>query len=486
MRVKIVLQKVYVAFVLLVLLTIQVSVPVVNANDEVDGSVTTFGFNNPAIISNVYITDSGGSVLIASGSTTAALTRNDSFFINFTIFDLDGFANLDVYIALFNNDLNEAETSSGVLINEINSGVKDRAFVLRWLAPERSTYLSGLSSETFRFPITAGASSFLVKSGATEISSGTYNSGIFDFVTPSEFNLNQDVTWEVTSGVAPVTTVTDSGTVTTTGQAPTVRNIEYTVRVPFKMSKVAPSSGVWNLGIMVHDRLQQEIIGERTNVMVDTYKYAPAFYRNQWYGEVLIVNSNIVTFTNVEAGSGFQTSDQSGEASGIQVRFTSNGTYNQTVTSDTTWIPAVTIPTRPIYAYLVFNSGFAAANGTEARRLLNEEGNRFSLGARRIKLGDGETNVDALFVEIFPTDVPAEEVNFILPLINSAYRPVSGDGSNSSKSSNSSDVNHALGTDEFGVVSIFEFQLRLSPVFQNTTYSGNLSIGVSNAINPGE
>jgi hypothetical protein len=249
------------------------------------------------------------------------------------------------------------------------------------------------------------------------------------------------------------------------------------------MSKVAPSSGVWNLVIMVHDRLQQEIIGERTNVMVDTYKYAPAFYRNQWYGEVLIVGGNTVTFTNVEAGSGFQTSDQSGEARGIQVRFTSNGTYNQTVTSDTTWIPAVTIPTRPIYAYLVFNSGFAAANGTAARILLDEEGNRFSLGARRIKLGGDATNLDALFVEIFPTDVPAE-VDFILPLNNPAYRPVTG--SNSSISSKSSDVNQALGTDEFGVVSIFEFQLRLSPVVQNTTYSGNLSIGVSNAINPSE
>jgi hypothetical protein len=57
MRAKVVLQKVYVAFVLLVLLTIQVSIPVVNANDEVDGSVTSYGFNNPTILNDILITE---------------------------------------------------------------------------------------------------------------------------------------------------------------------------------------------------------------------------------------------------------------------------------------------------------------------------------------------------------------------------------------------------------------------------------------------
>ena len=487
MRIKVLLQKAYVAFVLLALLTIQVSIPVVNATDEIDGSVRSYGFNNPSEITNVVITDRSGN-LIDSGFGSLALTRTSDFIIQFDVFDLDGFDHIDVYVALFNVDSSSKETTSGILAEAINSGVEDRGFVVRWMAPERSIYLSGLASgisETFAFDITTGVSNFFVKSGVSPISSGTYNSGIVDFVGSGAFNLNSSVTWEVTSGFSPGpnAVVAQSGVVNDFSATPAtsgVRNIKYTVTIPFKLSKVAPSSGVWNVGVMVHDRLQQEIIEERTNVLVDTYKYATDYYENQWYGEVLIEGNAALTFIDVEAGSGFQRADQSGLTSGIQIRFISNGTYRQQVQSDTTWNPQVTVPNRPAFAYLVSNSGLANPSPDDIN-ILNTSGNRFALQARRIALASDQTISD--WVNIDPFVVDANTLNFVRDNTDSIYRLANENQiplGEVALASQIGTIASAEGTNEVGVVSKFEFQLRLSSVFQNTTYTGNISIGVSN------
>jgi hypothetical protein len=486
MRIKVLLQKAYVAFVLLALLTIQVSIPVVNATDEIDGSVRSYGFNNPSEITNVVITDRSGN-LIDSGFGSLDLTRTSDFIIQFDVFDLDGFDHIDVYVALFNVDSNSKETTSGILAAAINSGVEDRGFVVRWMAPERSIYLSGLASgisETFAFDITSGVSNFFVKSGVSPISSGTYNSGIVDFVGSGAFNLNSSLTWEVTSGFSPGpnAVVAQSGVVNDFSATPAtsgVRNIKYTVTIPFKLSKVAPSSGVWNVGVMVHDRLQQEITEERTNVLVDKYAYAAEFYENQWYGEVSIEGNSGITFIDVEAGSGFQRADQSGLISGIQVRFISNGTYKQQVQSDTTWNPQVTIPNRPAFAYLVSNSGLEDPSSPDVD-ILNTFGNRFALQARRFGIS-GNEQISA-WVNVDPFAVDVNTVNFVLGAeVSEVYRQAINQVPDGNPvTSEIATIESADGTDEVGVVSVFEFQLRLSTVFQNTTYSGNISIGVSN------
>jgi hypothetical protein len=247
---------------------------------------------------------------------------------------------------------------------------------------------------------------------------------------------------------------------------------------------------------MVHDRLQQEITEEKTGLLADTYKYATEFYENQWYGEVSIVGSSGLRFTDVQAGSGFQKADQSGLTSGIQARFISNGTYAQEVISDTTWRPAITVPNRPAFAYLVFGSGLEGSTATgPSKTRLDEEGNRFALQARRIKLGingdsfDEDATEDAAFVDIFP-DAPPANTDDLIPVkdidggiyqLADATTKVPID---EPKPSEIAIISNAPGTDEIGVRSIFEFQLRLSAVFQNTEYSGNLSIGISNSTTP--
>ena len=383
------------------------------------------------------------------------------------------------------------ETSSGAIIDAIDSGVTDSALVVRWLSKERSEYLSGLSDTTFAFPIASGVDNFLVKSGTSVININSFNSGVEDFNTTTSFNAQPNVTWEVDQSnvLSGVSTVLQSGVVnvfdegSNTPTSSGVRNIKYQVQIPFKLSKVAPSSGVWNVGIMVHDRLQQEIAIPRTDVVEDHYAFALGGYGNQWYGEVSIVSQDDkISFTNVAAGSGFQLADQSGVTSGIQVRFISNGTYNQQVQSDTTWNPTTTIPTRPAFAYLVFNSGLEVTSGDSLGRL-DGEGNRFALQARRLLI-EGDNGDDPTdFVDILPAAVPTSNDDLIpLKTDEDIYRLADANQvpQDEAKASVIRPISSAEGTTEAGVVSTFEFQLRLSAVFQKTTYNGNKSIGVTN------
>jgi hypothetical protein len=227
---------------------------------------------------------------------------------------------------------------------------------------------------------------------------------------------------------------------------------------------------------------QQEIAEPKTDEIEKHFLYSPAYY-NQWYGEVRIEGTSGISFTNVAAGSGFQKVDQSGVESGIQVRFTSNGTYFQGIQSTTTWRPNVTIPTRPAFAYLVFNSGLDNAdNDSTIKDRLDQEGNRFALQARRIRIGSSN-DIGPEWVNILPYN-PADLTSGLVPAITeSFYQQANEDQTQigSPLPSRIGFISSAEGTTEIGVVSIFEFQLRLSSVFQNTIYRGILNVGISNA-----
>ena len=485
MNYKAVIQKTYTAFLTVIIFTVFLMPQSVNANNTpVQGELVSYGYNNPTIVDGVKILASSGAVLGESDP----LDRLADFIIEFDVFDIDGFDHLDVYIALYNF----ASTDSGVLATVINSGVNDNALVLRWIAPERSIYLSGLYlsglesglGETFNFVIESGKSNFLVKSGTTPLIVDSYNSGISDFKTPSVFNDQNNVTWQVTTTALPTASglVTDSGLVTQyvngVEDSSGLRNIKYKVQIPIKMSKVAPSSGVWNLGVLVYDRLQQEIIDEKTNEISIHDAYASRAYSNLFYGEVSIVGGSGLTFIDVAAGSGFETSD-----SGVTVRFISNGIYRQQVQADTTWTPAQTVPNRPIFAYLVSSGTYLEANPTDEAEL--DKGNRFALQARRTRIGTGGGSTS--FVDI---ELPDYGTEVLIPLVNAVQ---TGSGPRIYRESlTDQDIrrskivtisNDTAKTTEVGVDSDFEFALKLSEVFQNTTYTGGISIGVSNSVN---
>jgi len=374
------------------------------------------------------------------------------------------------------------------LLDAVNSGVNDRGLVIRWIAPERAAELSGLvPTETFDFPITSGSSNFLVKSGTNPIDPDSYNSGLKDFlipnstVTDSGFNDITTGTWEVekstsATGVAiqsgVVNEFDDSGLVESSG----FRNIKYTVRIPFRMSKVAPSSGIWNVGVMIHDRIQQEINTTKTGDLYDYYAWAPGGYGNQWYGEVNVVANDSIEFGDVEAGGEFKVALQSGLNSGVRVLFVSNGLYNQDIRSDTTWTPDFTVPSRPDFAYLTFTSGLTTPSSADSGLLISQ-GNRFAIQARRFAIDGAADSFD--FLDVNPAGPPGDS-NFVFDTDNGVYREL---GDPSAKPSAYTTVSTANPTSEIGIESVFEFQIRISSVFQNAIYSGNLTIGVSNALN---
>jgi hypothetical protein len=249
------------------------------------------------------------------------------------------------------------------------------------------------------------------------------------------------------------------------------------------MAKVAPSSGVWNVGVLVQDRLQLEISEPRSNLLEQHALFASSFYENQWYGEVEIISTNLISFTDVEAGSGFQQADQRGIESGLQVRFISNGAYQQQVQSDTTWRPETIIPGRPAFAYLVFDSGLSSnLNSSEDQLILENEGNRFAMQARRIQLGDSAAQGD--FINIVPY-APFNPTSGLVPLSTSAvYQQLNNANIPIGLPvvSYGSVIATAPITAEGGVISIFEFQLRTSKMYQNSLYRGTMAIGVSNAL----
>ena len=497
MNYRILFQKLYVVLIVLLAVVVHLAEPIEveattgDASGSTDGAITSFGFNNPTFISGVQIMDASGFNPIGSGSDAVDLTRLSEFVIQFDVYDLDGFSNLDVYVALFNLDSSQKETDSGVLKAAINSGLSDTSLVVRWIAPERSVFLSGIAvadEDTFDFVITSGQDNFYVKSGINPISSGTYNSGLGDFIDPTV--VSGAVTWEVGSGVlfgSGTSTVlqsgifnvyTDSGT---TVSSSGIRNIQYRVQIPIRLSKVAPSSGVWNVGVMVHDRLQQEIDTSRTNTTVLTDKFADEFYQNQWYGEVNIITQNPqIIFSGIQAGtSAFKISEASG-LSGVEVLFISNGNFNQQVQADTTWNPLVEEFGRPKFAFLVPSSGLDSNSS-----LLLSEGNRFALQARRTQLESGDLEENGWTDILPPTRIDqSDPSNFVAPAGSTNVYRQNRDGGSSATPGIIGTINTVPNrTTEVGISSRFEFGLRISTVFSNTTYSGNISLGISNQPN---
>ena len=488
MNYKALFQKLYVVVALLLAVVVHLAEPVDveastgDASGTTDGSLTSFGFNNPTFVSGIQIMDASGTTAIGSGFDARELTRLSEFVIQFDVYDLDGFKNLDLYIALFNLDSPSATTDSGVLETVMNSGLSDTSLVLRWLAPERASTLSGMNPSNL--VITSGHDNFYVKSGVSPISSGVINDSA-NFIDPS--TLNESITWEAGSGVQFGTAssqVLQSGVFNvfdgsgTTIESSGVRNIQYRVRIPIRMSKVAPTSGVWNLGVMVHDRLQQEIENEsKTNTTVITHRFADDYYQNQWYGEVNIVDQNPqIIFSGVQAGStGFKTSEASG-LEGVEVLFISNGQFNQQVQADSTWNPLIEEFGRPQFAYLVASSGLDDTNDV----LLRTQGNRFALQARRTQFAGGDSE-NLTWTDILPLDGGLDPTVLIPPADNSGiYRANRNPGSSAVTSVIGTISTVNVRTDETGVTSRFEFGLRISSVFSNTTYSGNISIGISN------
>jgi hypothetical protein len=126
------------------------------------------------------------------------------------------------------------------------------------------------------------------------------------------------------------------------------------------------------------------------------------------------------------------------------------------------------------FAYLVPSSGLSGANLNDATQQgrLDSEGNRFALQARRLSLANvsGITTYEDIII--------ASEDMIPAITLSELYRQDTNP--NNLKASLIRTIAPDAGTDEQGILAEFDFALKLSPVFQNTVYSGGISIGISN------
>jgi hypothetical protein len=491
MNYRLLIQKTYAAFLMVLVVTAFSFANVVatgTTTQNTDGQVTSFGFNNPTVVSGLRILEESGA---SNFVVTTSLSHASNHQLQFDIRDIDGFDHLDVYVVLYKS--NTKTTDSGLALQYLNSGVSDEALVLRWISPERSVYLSGLTqapvNEQFLFPLTSGVDNFLVKSGTTALIN-SYNSGLDEFFTSGVFNAQELVTWNI-DGELPslelesgIVSVYSGNTVTSSG----VRIIKRQVTIPITISKVLPQSGVLNYSVIVYDRLQQETDTSKTGEVFGYHADNGTSYGVQFYGEISITSANTVVFSGVQAGSGlFQNSEGT-----ITAQFISNNLYKQSFSSDTTWLPNVVTTGLPEFAYLVPASGLLSSILISTRDpgdFLSSEGNRFALQAFRVSIGGSgeETTPVDLLLNVSDQD----------KVISSGATRLSG-GSVYAQSrtdytamqSETSIISTGSRTSEVGEESVFRFQIKLSPVFQTnhilngvvqtTQYTGTIRLLISN------
>lgn len=485
--------KTYVAF-LMTLVLVSVSLANVTASGttqgSADGEITSFGFNNPTVVSGLILLQSGAGSFTETNSLSRAFRQQ----LQFNVRDIDGFDHLDVYIVIYKSNIKTVD--SGLALQHLNSGVSDDALVLRWISPERSVYLSGLTpDETFNFTLTSGIDNFLVKSGSTPLVD-SYNSGISDFVTSGLFNAIDPTlsTWSIDA--TPPSAEVESGVVSVFGTGNTVtssgvRVIKRLVTVNFQISKVLPRADSLNYAVIVYDRLQQETSTTKTGEVFSYHADNGIDYEVQFYGEITIAEPNDVIFSGVAAGSGFKQSEGL-----ITATFIANDSYKQSFSADTTWFPDVITAGLPEFAFLIPNSGLIDVDGLSVKGTndpgdhLRSQGNRFALNALRNSIttlrGDADgatTPVDLLLFN---------DGDDIANVISSSSGAIYiNDRSATPLPSRDRVISEANSTSEPGIVSTFRFEIRLSPVFQTnyvengvvktTVFTGAIRLLVSNA-----
>jgi hypothetical protein len=496
MNYRLLIQKTYAAFLMVLVVTAFSFASVVATgtadSESTQGEITSFGFNNPTTVTEQIInrSDNAG----ANFTTTTSLSRSAEHQLVFDIRDVDGFDHLDVYVVLFKSDT-KVLGDSGLALQYLNSGVSDNAFVIRWLSPERSNYLSGLTlldpAETFLIDITSGQDNFLVKSGTNPLLNN-YNSGLEDFVTPSAFNAQENVSWRVDLNSGLTSIELESGVVREYNSSNVevssgTRVIKRQVTIPLTISKVLPQSGVLNYAVIVYDRLQQETTTSKTGDVNIVYADNGTAYVVEFYGEITINSTPAtVVFTDVVAGSGFF--QQS--VGTIEATFISNNIYVQSFSSDTTWLPNFVTDGLPEFAYLVPASGLLSGIDIGTRDpggFLASQGNRFALRAFRetIALG-GNGPTSPVDLRLLANDV----AGFDQVLSSSSGVYAQSRSSYTAEPSQDALIAQADPTNELGVVSTFRFEIKLSPVFQTnhilngvvqtTQYTGTIRLLISN------
>ena len=415
-----------------------VAISVDASNATTPSAFTSAGFNNPTVVTDVVISQTMGDAI-----QETSLVPQSNYFINATIQDFDGFAHLDVYFIVYYAE-NE-EVSDSFVRDKIDQGVTAESFVVRYFSPERSTHLMTAPNVLTDMTIITAVDNYMVKNGSTPVDlSGV--SDHQDYTSLLLFNALNDHTWSLLSGSA---TVTGTELVDTVPMA-----YERDVSIEFTTSKVAPQGlGTWHVAVVTYDRYQMEI-PEPNSQELYIYSQMESGYNMAFYGEIQLEPGQQIDFDRVLRGLDTWTDS----STGVMVRYIANGTFSRTATADVRWDathldvysdepwaelhdPLVMDETKQYFTLQVFRDA-----GTEYAEVEIQEDATFATSTLPIAI------------------LPGLDPDYTIDHFQSMTSVVE------------SNVGR---TTELGQLTPFLFQIKLSPAFQNATYTGNMTIGIS-------
>jgi hypothetical protein len=402
------------------------------------GEFTSTGFNNPTIITDMVLSQTAGDAI-----KEQSLTPQSTFYLNATIQDFDGFTHQDIYFVVFHSDA--AEITSAIVNEKINQGVTADSFVVRYFSPERSTYLSTAPIVLTGMTITTAVDNFMVKVGSTPLES----EGISDhpdYISMVLFNAMTDHTWSLVSGDATITQTELVGAVQVA--------YERDLTIAFTPSKVAPqATGEWHVAVVVYDRFQMESPEPNANEM-DVFSALDSGYNMAFYGEIQLEAGQSIQFDNVIRGEDTWTDS----STGVLVRYIANGEFTRTATADVRWDAA-------------FLNSITAAPWAELHDPLSIDETKqiFYLQVLR----DAASRYDIIEIQEDLAFATATEPIAIIPLMDTDYSIAFMQSMTSIVESN------VARTSEVGQLTPFLFQIKLSSAFQNATYTGNMTIGIT-------
>lgn len=410
--------------------------------DASDGTTpsefTSTGFNNPTLITDLVLSTTTGDAI-----KEVNMTPQSTFYLNATIQDFDGLTHQDIYFVVFHSDADEI--TAAMIDEKINQGVTPDSFVVRYLTPERSTYLSTAPIVLTQMTITTAVDNFMVKDGSTPVDSSGVNDHA-DYTSTVLFNASEEYSWSLVSGSS---TIADTGPVGIV-EAP----IERDISIAFTPSKVAPQgTGNWHVAVVVYDRLQIEIPEPNTQELY-IYSAMDNNYNMAFYGEIQLEPGQEIQFNDVVPGRNIWTDS----STGLLVRYIANGSFTRTATADVRWDES-TLDLENEFSSAELHDPLSSENTTQY----------FYLQVYRDKGANYEAT-EILHNELFTT---SSDVIAILPDSNTDYATASVQSLTTAVESN------VVRTSELGQLTPFLFQIKLSPDFQNATYAGNMTIGIT-------
>ena len=411
----------------------------VAANDATTPSeFTSTGFNNPTIITDMVLSQTTGDAI-----KETSLVPQSTFYLNATIQDCDGFTYQDIYFVVFHSDA--TEITSAIINEKINQGVTPDSFVVRYLSPERSTYLSTAPIVLTGMTIITAVDNFMVKVGSTPVDTNGI-SDHSDYTSMLLFNAMTDHTWSLVSADAIVTK-------TDLVEAVPVA-YERDLSIGFTPSKVAvQATGEWHVAVVVYDRFQMESPEPIANEL-DVFSEIDSGYNMAFYGEIQLEAGQKIQFDRVVRGEDTWTDSNTG----VLVRYIANGEFTRTATADVRWDATI--------LNSITENPWAELHDP---LIIDDTKQFFYLQVLR----DAASNYDIVELDEDDALLTSTQPIAIVPMENTDY---SIDSLQSMTSNVESNVSR---TTELGQLTPFLFQIKLSPAFQNATYTGNMTIGIT-------